>query len=163
MRELKLKEVVSDGSTVNFLNWVRKGQKQTRLGRWNCLVTKFTIFNVVYYLNDKNGSLLIYCNVCLSKMESISSPEHIWGGEGREWLMTVAVGGAWLIRGVCGGKESVESVSTATKPLLHTDNGTGNRTGRWEKEEVASIAFAVMGKNATITSKPVHNCYKHYN
>lgn len=78
--------------------------------------------------------------------------------------MTVAVGGAWLVRGVCGGKKSVESVSTATKPpLLHTDNGTGNRTGRWGKEEVASIAFAAVGKNATITSKPVHNCYKHYN
>jgi len=55
-----------------------------RFWRWNCFLLKCTIFNVVYYLNDKDGSLLIYCNARLSKMESVGSPEHIWIGEGRE-------------------------------------------------------------------------------
>ena len=73
--------------------------------------------------------------------------------------------GAWLVRGVWGGKKSMESVSTATKPLLFilTTNTTGNSTGRRGKEKVASFAFAAVGNNSTSTSKPVHNCYKCFN
>ena len=110
--------------------------------------------------------MLIYCNACLSKMESIGSPEHIWGGEGeRMWLMMVAVVvHGWLEE---SGEERRAWNLYPLRPNLFffilTTNATGNSTGRRGKEKVASFAFAAVGNNSTSTSKPVHNCYKCFN
>lgn len=81
------------------------------------------------------------------------------------WLMTVAV----VVRGWL--EESGEERRAWNLYPLHpnlfffvlTTNGTGNSTGGREKEKVASFALATVGKNSTIISKPVHNCYKHFN
>lgn len=47
--------------------------------------------------------------------------------------------------------------------FILTTNRTRNSTGRRKKEKVASFVFAAVGKNSTITSKPVHNCYTCFN
>lgn len=62
------------------------------------MLPKFTTVNIVYNLNDKNRSFLIYFYACLSTMENVSSPEHVGGGKrggGREESVVDGGGSRW--------------------------------------------------------------------
>lgn len=92
MGDLKLREIVLDR-----IELVRR-YICTRFGRWDCLLPKFTVFNIVYYLTDENRAFLLSFYARLSKGVHPNTAKEAEKVEERKgmWLVIMLAGGPWV-------------------------------------------------------------------